>query len=239
MNSVTQGSGPIIIAIGGLTSEVGKTTLLCDLLRAFPGWEAIKTTRGHYRSCGKDPHACCVSHLLEDRAVVRSGRELTYTSGKDTGLYWDAGAANVHWVIATDGQVEEGIKNAVGRVAADGVLIEGNSFTKYIQPDYFVMVARSDDLRIKTTARRVLSQVSAFYLSGKSGEGRGLLNGFLGKLDAGTSAITSPVFTANEFPKLVANIVKINRSSELIVQANPGLRSASLSPHIARAPPEK
>jgi hypothetical protein len=55
---------PTIIAVGGFTSEVGKTTLVCDLLRAFPGWEAIKTTRGHYPSCGKDPNACCVSHLL-------------------------------------------------------------------------------------------------------------------------------------------------------------------------------
>ena len=88
---------------------------MCELLQSFPGWEAIKTTRGHYRSCGKDPHTCCVSDLLEEKAVIRSGRELTYEAGKDTGRYWDAGAANVHWVIATDQQVEEGIKNAVDR----------------------------------------------------------------------------------------------------------------------------
>lgn len=37
---------PLIVAVGGFTSEVGKTTLLCELLQAFPGWEAIKTTRG-------------------------------------------------------------------------------------------------------------------------------------------------------------------------------------------------
>jgi hypothetical protein len=76
---------PIVVGVGGFTSEVGKTTLLCELLHAFPGWEAIKTTRGHYRSCGKDPHACCVSDLLEDEPVIRSGRELTYAAGKDTG----------------------------------------------------------------------------------------------------------------------------------------------------------
>ena len=32
---------PIVIGVGGFTSDVGKTTLLCELLRAFPGWEAI------------------------------------------------------------------------------------------------------------------------------------------------------------------------------------------------------
>jgi hypothetical protein len=47
---------------------------VCELLRALPGWEAIKQTRGHYRSCGKDPHACCVGHLLGDEPVLRSAR---------------------------------------------------------------------------------------------------------------------------------------------------------------------
>lgn len=211
LNSVTRGPGPIIVAVGGFTSEVGKTTLLCDLLRAFPGWEAIKTTRGHYRSCGKDRQACCVSHLLEDKPVIRSGRELTYTSGKDTGRYWDAGAANVHWVIATDGQVEEGIKTVVGRVEANGVFIEGNSFTEYIHPDYFVMVVRRDALRIKATAKSALSKVSAFYMSGETGgDDRGLVDAFLGKSNLGMLAVTTPVFTPNEFPDLVAHIAKIN-----------------------------
>src|SRR3954465_9362153 len=104
------------VAISGFSSNAGKTTLVCDLLGAFPGWEAIKMTRGHYRSCGKDPHACCVSHLLGDEPVVRSGRQETYTPGKDTGRYWDAGASNVHWVIVTNGQVEQGIRLALDRV---------------------------------------------------------------------------------------------------------------------------
>src|SRR5919112_2606530 len=110
-----------LVAVGGFSSEVGKTALVCELLRALPGWEAIKVTRGHYRSCGKDPHACCVSHLLGDEPLIRSGRRETYTPGKDTGRYWDAGAANVHWVIATDAQVEEGVRLALERVEAPGV----------------------------------------------------------------------------------------------------------------------
>jgi len=160
---------PRIIGIGGLTSNVGKTTLVCDLLPFFPGWEAIKTTRGHYRSCGKDPHTCCVSDLLEAEPVIRSGRELTYTAGKDTGRYWDAGAANVHWVIATDDQVGTGIRKAVDRVKARGAIIEGNSFAEYVRPDCFIMVARADDLKCKTSAKRALSNVSAFYFSGDLG----------------------------------------------------------------------
>ena len=157
-------SKKFIVGIGGFSSEVGKTTLMCDLLRAFPGWEAIKLTRGHYRSCGKDPHACCVSHLLSDQPLILSGRDKTYALGKDTGRYWEAGAANVHWVIVTDNQVEQGIKEALDRVQAPGVFIEGNSFLKFINPDYAIMAARPEGGRIKGTARQALSKSGPIYL---------------------------------------------------------------------------
>ena len=100
---------PTIVAVSGFSSNVGKTTLVCELLRHLPGWEAIKLTRGHYRSCGREPETCCVSDLLQDKPVVRSGRESNYAAGKDTGRFWDSGAANVHWVIVSDDQVEQGI----------------------------------------------------------------------------------------------------------------------------------
>jgi hypothetical protein len=170
---------PAIIGIGGLTSEVGKTTLLCKLLGTFPGWEAIKTTRGHYRSCGKDPHTCCVSDLLSEEPVVHSGRPTTYAAGKDTGKYWDAGALNVHWVIATDEQVEAGINEALSRVKAEGVLVEGNSFTEFVKPDFFVLVADSATLKIKPTARRALPRLGAVYLSQRYGRDTESIRKFL------------------------------------------------------------
>ena len=167
----------LIVVIAGTSSEVGKTTLLCELLREFRrdgSWEAIKLTRGHYRSCGKDPHACCVSHLLGDQPVVRSGRDETYAAGKDTGRYWEAGASDVHWVITTDNQVEQGIRAALARVKSGRVLIEGTSLLKFIEADFVVMVARSDQMsrmKIKPSARRALSEglVDALYITRENG----------------------------------------------------------------------
>src|SRR4051794_24629886 len=149
-------SRPLIIGVGGFTSNVGKTTLMCELLSAFPGWEAIKTTRGHYRSCGKDASKCCVSHLLAEEPLVRSGRTDTYETGKDTGKYWDAGASNVHWLIATENQIGNGIAEAVSRVRSEGVFVEGNSFSQFMQPDYFVMVRRRAIGTIKRSAKDVM-----------------------------------------------------------------------------------
>jgi hypothetical protein len=138
---------------------------MCELIAAFPGWEAIKTTRGHYRSCGKDPQACCVSHLLTDQAVIHSGHAETFSPGKDTGRYWDAGAANVHWLIVTEAQIEEGIRQTLERVTAPGVFIEGNSFTEFVPVDFMLMVARAEGEKIKPSARRALRRASGLYLS--------------------------------------------------------------------------
>jgi molybdopterin-guanine dinucleotide biosynthesis protein len=156
---------PRVVAVSGFSSNVGKTTLVCELLRQLPGWEAIKLTRGHYRSCGRDPAGCCVSDLLRDEPVVRSGREANYQVGKDTGHFWDAGAANVHWVIVKDDQVERGINEALARVEADGVVVEGNSFLEYVTADLAIMCARSEGGKIKPSARKALAKSDFLYLS--------------------------------------------------------------------------
>ena len=144
---------------------------MCELLRRVPGWEAIKLTRGHYRSCGRDPAGCCVSDLLRDEPVIRSGREANYQVGKDTGHFWDAGASNVHWVIVNDGQVESGINEALARVKSEGVLIEGNSFLDYVTPDLAIMCARSDGGKVKPSARHALEKSDVLYLSSLTGDG--------------------------------------------------------------------
>jgi molybdopterin-guanine dinucleotide biosynthesis protein len=195
------------VAIAGVSSEVGKTTLLCELLREFPGWEAIKMTRGHYRSCGKDPHACCVSHLLGDAPLVRSGFQQTYADDKDTGRYWAAGARNVHWVIVTDDQVERGIELALARVHAPGVLIEGNSFLRFIDVDFAVLVTSGAHSKIKGSVRWAFQKASAAYLFDQGNtspqESVELLNTKFGRIGLNRSL---PAYAPRDFPILVERI---------------------------------
>lgn len=205
---------PTTVAISGFSSDAGKTTLLCELLRAFPGWEAIKITRGHYRSCGKDPHACCVSHLLSEEPVIRSGRKETYTPGKDTGRYWDAGASNVHWLIVTDSQVEQGIKRALDYVKAEGVFIEGTSFLKYMDVDFALMAACSTGGKIKPSARRALAKTSAIYLfDDQQGEASTARERFASwsQTSVESNLLSSlPVCTSQELPEIIARIRAIH-----------------------------
>lgn len=201
------------VAISGVSSEVGKTTLLCELLREFPGWEAIKTTRGHYRSCGKDPHACCVSHLLGNEPLIRSGFQQTYASDKDTGRYWDAGAANVHWVIVTDDQVERGIHLALERVKAPGVLIEGNSFLRFIDVDVAVLVANGGSAKIKASTRWAFQKASELYLFVRS-DLTNCSNEIIARLNTRFNSLDIkhevPTYGTDEVSKLVAQIRRIH-----------------------------
>ena len=200
------------VAIAGVSSEVGKTTLLCDLLREFPGWEAIKMTRGHYRSCGKDPHACCVSHLLGDEPLIRWGFQQTYASGKDTGRYWDAGAANVHWVIVTDDQVERGIQLALERINAPGVLIEGNSFLRFVDVDVAVLVASEANGKIKGSTRWAFQKASALYLFDRSDTNQS--SEIFSRLNTRFTLLglkdNVPAYGSGDFPKLVAHVSHIH-----------------------------
>jgi molybdopterin-guanine dinucleotide biosynthesis protein len=202
-----------MVAVGGFASDVGKTSLMEELLRAFPGWEAIKTTRGHYRSCGKSLEACCVSHLLSDEPIIRSGREETYTAGKDTGRYWDAGAGNVHWIIVTDAQVEQGINRALERVRAPGVFIEGNSFQQFVEVDYTLMVARPEPGQLKGSARRALPVTDALYLFDDERDATATRESFAHW--RATSALGDlvgeiPVYTREDLPQLVAHLRAIH-----------------------------
>ncbi|HKP71610.1 MAG TPA: hypothetical protein VJT82_01650 [Pyrinomonadaceae bacterium] len=202
------------VGVGGFSSDAGKTTLMCALLRELPGWEAIKITRGHYRSCGKDAHACCVSHLLSEEPVLRSGRRETYAPGKDTGRYWDAGASNVHWLVVTDKQVERGIKAALERVAAPGVLVEGTSFVQFVEVDLMLMAARAGAGKIKPSARRALRKTDALYLFDEGEGGQATRARFAAWRDAERLEEVSPshipVYTREDLPRLVERVREVH-----------------------------
>src|SRR3954454_19867471 len=201
---------PVVIAVSGLSSNTGKTTLVCELIRRFPGWEAIKITRGHYRSCGKDPSGCCVSELLRAEPLIRSGRDGNYEKGKDTGRFWDSGAANVHWVIVGEDQVEAGINEGLARVSAGGVIVEGNSFLDYIDADFAITCARAGENKLKKSAKRTLAKADALYLSTIDDSDR---SAAIERFDEWRRSLTMeietgelPVFTQHDLPRLIDSI---------------------------------
>lgn len=154
-----------VVTVSGTCSEVGKTTFVCELLARLPGWAAVKVTRGHYRSCGRDPDTCCVSGLLGEEPRVFSDPEDTGPPAKDTGRYWAAGAADVRWVVVARGQEREGIARALAELGGHpGVIVEGNTVVESLAPDLAVMVAQPGQKEIKVSARRIVGRMDALYV---------------------------------------------------------------------------
>jgi molybdopterin-guanine dinucleotide biosynthesis protein len=210
---------PTIVSVSGFSSDVGKTTVLCKLLRLLPGWEAIKVTRGHYRSCGKDPDACCVSPLLGERPLVMSGPAETREPGKDTARFWEASAAMVHWVVATDAQIGEGIKIALSRVEREGVLVEGASFLKHVEADYSIMVASPAIRDIKSSAVRVMPKMNAIYVNRSEPDhsiGEELRVRLLSR---GATIADTPVYFERDLPVVFEEIMAIHRSRSFLADA--------------------
>ena len=200
------------ICISGLASGVGKTTVLCDLLRFYPGWEAIKVSRGHYRSCGKDPQACCISPMLGEKPLILSGRADTFAPGKDTGRYWDAGAANVHWVVCASDQVEEGIRIALSMVKAEGVFIESTSILKYIPADYSIMVTGPSIMQIKSSAARVMDKMNAVFVT-RSEPDPGILSRLQTKVtERGYSLGPVPIYFDRDMARMAEEVGRFHRT---------------------------
>ena len=208
---------PVVVAVSGFSSNVGKTTLVCELLKRLPGWEAIKLSRGHYRSCGKDPIACCVSDLIGAEPVVRSGREANYERGKDTGRFWDVGATNVHWTIVSDEQVEQGISEAISRVRAPGVVVEGNSFLQYVHADLAIMCARSEGGKVKPSAREALRQSDVLYLStlNEPTSAKQEFEQWRARLPIDLQLDRLPIVTIEDLPQLVGMIQNARPANKL------------------------
>ena len=202
---------PTIVVVAGTSSNVGKTTLVCDLLKALPRWEAIKITRGHFRSCGKNPETCCVSHLLGGEPIVYSEPERTRAPGKDTARFWEAGASNVHWMIGTSDQVQSGVTQAIARVRSPGVIIEGTSVLRFLTPALSVLVVPTVAGEVKPSARRALREgrIHAVYISSDGDEAPDVAPSW-------TEMDGLPVFFRNSLPDLVAQVVRVSFSTSRV-----------------------
>lgn len=127
--------GPIIIGVGGAYSGVGKTTVICEILRSFQDWGAIKYTK-----------TSLFSSVTDDIGVLSQ-------EGKDTKRFLDAGAGKVVWVQSPYSGLTESLSMATGMLShTEGILIEGNSAIEAVRPDIIIFISGSSPEKWKTSA---------------------------------------------------------------------------------------
>lgn len=153
-----------IIVVGGHSRSVGKTSLVVDIVRAFPDarWAAVKITQYGHGVCSVNGENCgCgpAEHL------VALDEELDPRSGTDTSRYLAAGAARAWWLRAKQGELAEAMPLLRVVLAGGGnVIIESNTLLQFLRPTLYLMVLDPATEDFKASARLALDRVDAFIL---------------------------------------------------------------------------
>jgi molybdopterin-guanine dinucleotide biosynthesis protein len=152
-----------LVVVGGHTRNIGKTTLVVQILSATTElqWTAMKITQYGHGVCSANGKACdCAT---DDHSVAVS-EERSRDSGTDTSRMLVAGANRVLWVRTQQGSLAEAMPRIRKEIAASvNVLVESNSILRFIRPDLYVAVLDPKVADFKPSALRYLDRADAIF----------------------------------------------------------------------------
>jgi len=150
------------LVVGGHTRSIGKTALVVDLIRAFPGaeWTAVKITQYGHGVCSEHGEPCdCASAThpaILDEERDRSGQT-------DTSRFLVAGARRSLWLRTRQGDLAEGMPLLREALAGAGnVILESNAVLGFLRPALFLVVLDPEIEDFKESTQRYLDRADAF-----------------------------------------------------------------------------
>lgn len=147
-----------IITVSGAHSGVGKTMLVARLLKNLHGWSALKVTVAHDGACPLNKN-CGACDKLRDKYCIIANKDIIEKEGKDTQRFKASGAKEVLWLMARPSGLKRGIREAIARFRnTKGIIIEGTSILKYLNPDLAIFVRNRDSV-LKPSAKGVLGKM--------------------------------------------------------------------------------
>jgi hypothetical protein len=163
-----------VIVVGGHTRSIGKTQLVCDVIRAFPeeNWIAGKITQYGHGVCAKNGENC---GCAPDEHSYAISWEKSPATGTDSSRFLAAGAQRSFWLRTKQGFLAEGLpllREALAEVvdpnAAEPptLILESNSVLQFVQPSLYFAVIDAHREDFKDSARAVLDRADALVLRG-------------------------------------------------------------------------
>jgi hypothetical protein len=143
-----------VVVVGGQTRNVGKTSLVANLIAAVPerGWTAVKITQHE--------------HEVPEKASYILREERDPTGDADTSRYLRAGARRALLLSTRPGHLADAVpalRRELGK--ADDVIIESNSVLEFLEPDVYLAVLDPAIADFKASARQFLQNATAFVLN--------------------------------------------------------------------------
>jgi hypothetical protein len=159
-----------LIVVGGHTRSIGKTQLVCDLIRALPQarWIAGKITQYGHGVCAQNGRDC---DCAPDEHICAFDWETQRDSGTDSARFLSAGARRSFWLRTKQGYLAEGLPllRAALRDTAScapeealNVIVESNSLLQFLKPSLYLAVLDSARMDFKESARLVLDRADAY-----------------------------------------------------------------------------
>jgi hypothetical protein len=167
-----------VIVIGGHTRNIGKTELVCDVIRAFPeeNWIAGKITQYGHGVCAKNGENCGCAPDEHSYAISWEQRDDT---GTDSSRFLAAGAKRSFWLRTKQGFLAEGLPllraalsdfNSAAGLPDPALIIESNSLLQFLEPSLYFAVLDSNRDDFKETARQVLDRADALVFHNQTPE---------------------------------------------------------------------
>jgi hypothetical protein len=150
-----------IVVIGGHSRNVGKTSVVAGVIRAFPEmrWTAFKITQHGHGMCSANGEPCDCETAEHTIAV---SEERDPTTGTDSARYLAAGAVRSFWVRTRIGQLAEAMPRIRKELAAaENAVIESNSILQFLRPDVYLSVLDPRTADFKESARLYLDRADA------------------------------------------------------------------------------
>ena len=158
----------MIVVVGGHSRNIGKTSVVCGVIRALPDWNwtAIKITQYGHGVCSRDGEPCDCSDPSHPIAV---SEETGAAPSTDSGRYLASGAARAFWVRTPAGELNAAMPRLRRLLAESGnTIIESNSILRFLQPDFCAMVLDGGVADFKPSSLRFLDRADGLVVTGQA-----------------------------------------------------------------------
>ncbi|MBI3683465.1 MAG: hypothetical protein HY235_24080 [Acidobacteria bacterium] len=155
----------MLVAVGGHSRNIGKTSVVCGLIAAIPEarWLAVKITQHGHEHCTTDgaPCDCDPGDPLHPYALD----EQIAPDETDSGRYLKAGAAQSYWLRTATGSLGHALP-ALNQLLTEhrNVIVESNSLMRFFEPEVYLMVLDYTVADMKDSAWSYMDRADAFVL---------------------------------------------------------------------------
>src|SRR5690242_2133827 len=132
----------MLVAVGGHSRNIGKTSIVSGLIRAIPEaeWTAVKITQYGHGVCSSEGETCQCQPATPEHPYALS-QELDPWGRGDTCRFLAAGAQRSYWLRTAAGQLGNALP-ALNQIlqSSRNVMVESNSIMQFFKPRLYLVV---------------------------------------------------------------------------------------------------